>query len=101
MTEIKLSSGEIISVSEDCNKIYEAIEANSSTKEEAYSLFLKLMEFFCRSYGDTVYKSDLITGTVVYMRDLIGLTKEEAAIVVKAAYDLYRGKEHWTYADDS
>lgn len=96
MTEIKLSSGEIIPVSKDCNKIYEAIEANSSSKEEAYSLFLKLMEFFCERYGDTVYKSDLTLGTVAYMRDLIGLTKEEAAIVVKAAYDLGRGKEQYT-----
>lgn len=101
MTEIKLSSGEIVSVSKDCNKIYEAIEANSLSKEQAYSLFLKLMEFFCERYGDIVYKSDLITGTVAYMRDLIGLTKEEAAIVVKAAYDLGCGKEHWTYADNS
>lgn len=101
MTEIKLSSGEIIPVSEDCNKIYESIEANSLSKEQAYSLFLKLMEFFYGRYGDTVYKSDLITGTVAYMRDLIGLTKEEAAIVVKAAYDLRQGKETWAYADNS
>lgn len=101
MTEIKLSSGAVVPVSHDCNRIYEAIEANSSSKEEAYSLFLKLMEFFCERYGDTVYKSDLILGTVAYMRDLIGLTKEEASVVVKAAYDLGCRKEHWTYADNS
>lgn len=91
MTEIKLSSGTVVPVSHDCNRIYETIEANSLSKEQAYSLFLKLMEYFCERYGDTVHKSDLTLGTVAYMRDLIGLTKEEASVVVKAAYDLRKG----------
>lgn len=93
MTEIKLSSGTVVPVHHDCNKIYEAIKANSSSKEEAYSLFLKLMEFFCIRYGDTVYETDLAFGTVEYMRNLIGLTKEEAMVVVGATYDLRQGKE--------
>lgn len=93
MTGIKLRSGAIVPIGLDANKIYEAIKVNSSTKEEAYSLFLKLMEFFCERYGVTMYKSDLTLGTVAYMRDLIGLTKEEASVVVKAAYDLGKGKE--------
>lgn len=101
MTEIKLSSGVIVPVTRDTNNIYEAIEANSLTKDEAYSLFLKLMEFFYGRYGDTVHKSDLTLGTVEYMRNLIGLTKEEAMIIVGAAYDLGQGKEHWAYADNS
>lgn len=101
MTEIKLSSGVIVPASSECNIIYETIKANSLSKEQAYSSFLKLMDFFYGRYGDTVYKSDLTTMAVADMRNLIGLTKEEAGIVVKAAYDLGCGKEHWTYANNS
>lgn len=91
---IEIKPGEVIPLSKENRKIYDAFVANSKDPQVAHSAFQKIFAYMSTQYNDhTIYPMDTFTFTAKFFKRAIGLTKEEWLVVAATGWDFCPERE--------